>query len=89
MFIAQLSVAGEGELHPKKTLAITDADRSALDEFLAVQSNLPWTVFRAAHRAATLPTLPARARAVLAALARTVDANRPYAAIFARRAEPS
>ena len=29
--------------------------------------------------------LPARSRALLAALARTVDANRPYAAIFARR----
>lgn len=86
MFIAQLSVAGEGELHPEKTPGTTaEADQYALNEFLAVQSNLPWTVFRAAHRAATLPTLPTRARSVLAALARTVDASRPYAAIFARR----
>jgi hypothetical protein len=86
MFIAQHSVAGEGELHPEQTPAPTSAtDQSALDEFLAGQSNLPWVVFRAAHRAASIPTLTARARSVLAALARTVDAHRPYAAIFARR----
>ncbi|MDN7183908.1 replication protein O [Caballeronia sp. SEWSISQ10-4 2] len=91
MLIAQLSVAGEGNLyplpHPDDSVDIDSisTDQTALDEFLAGQSNLPWVVFRAAHRAANFPTLPARARAVLAALARTVDANRPYAAIFARR----
>jgi hypothetical protein len=86
MLIAQLSVAGEGDLHPlPQRDDSVDVDQTALDEFLVGQSNLPWVVFRAAHRAANFPALPARARAVLAALARTVDANRPYAAIFARR----
>ena len=86
MLIAQLSVAGEGDLYPLPTPDDSvDTDQTALDEFLAGQSNLPWVVFRAAHRAANFPALPARARAVLAALARTVDAHRPYAAIFARR----
>ncbi len=86
MLIAQLSVAGEGDLCPLPHHDDSvDIDQTALDEFLAGQSNLPWVVFRAAHRAANFPALPARARAVLAALARTVDANRPYAAIFARR----
>jgi hypothetical protein len=86
MLIAQLSVAGEGDLYPLPPPDDSvDIDQAALDEFLAGQSNLPWVVFRAAHRAAIFPALPARARAVLAALARTVDANRPYAAIFARR----
>ncbi|KLU24084.1 hypothetical protein EOS_21945 [Caballeronia mineralivorans PML1(12)] len=96
MLIAQLSVAGEGDLYPLPppddsvnidsiSIDSVDLDQTALDEFLAGQSNLPWVVFRAAHRAANFPALPARARAVLAALARTVDANRPYAAIFARR----
>lgn len=86
MLIAQLSVAGEGDLYPlPPSDDSVDTDQTALDEFLAGQSNLPWVVFRAAHRAANFPALPARARAVLAALARTVDANRPYAAIFARR----
>ncbi|KQR78866.1 hypothetical protein ASG35_10905 [Burkholderia sp. Leaf177] len=86
MLIAQHSVAGEGVLHPLPVHDDSvDTDQTALDEFLAGQSNLPWVVFRAAHRAANFPTLPARARAVLAALARTVDANNPYASIFARR----
>jgi hypothetical protein len=86
MLIAQLSVAGEEDLYPlPPSDDSVDIDQTALDEFLAGQSNLPWVVFRAAHRAANFPALPARARAVLAALARTVDANRPYAAIFARR----
>jgi hypothetical protein len=86
MLIAQLSVAGEGDVYPLPPFDDSvDIDQTALDEFLAGQSNLPWVVFRAAHRAANFPALPARARAVLAALARTVDANRPYAAIFARR----
>jgi hypothetical protein len=89
MLIAQLSVAGEGDLRPlplhNERLDSAATDQTALNEFLAVQSNLPWVVFRAAHRAANFPTLPARARAVLAALARTVDANNPFASIFARR----
>jgi hypothetical protein len=86
MLIAQLSVAGEGDVYPlPQHDESTDVDRTALDEFLAGQSNLPWVVFRAAHRASNFPALPTRARSVLAALARTVDANQPFAAIFARR----
>src|ERR1700712_865113 len=86
MLIAQLSVAGEGVVCSLPTHNATiDVDQTALDQFVAGQSNLPWVVFRAAHRAANFPSLPARARAVLAALARTVDASNPYASIFARR----
>ncbi|WP_144022171.1 replication protein O [Caballeronia sordidicola] len=86
MLIAQHSVAGEGVVCPLPLHNDSvSTDQIALNEFLAGQSNLPWVVFRAAHRAANYPTLPARARAVLAALARTVDANDPYASIFARR----
>ncbi|SAK90767.1 hypothetical protein AWB79_06624 [Caballeronia hypogeia] len=86
MRIAQHSVAGEAESCPNTREAITKAgDQQALDEFACDRSNLPWVIFRAAHRATHTAALPARARALLAALARTVDAARPYAAIFARR----
>lgn len=69
-----LRVAGEGDVHPLETNALfTDT------------TNLPWVILRAAHRAAQLDGIPARARAVLAALARTVDARKPFAEIFARR----
>src|SRR5471032_3441115 len=86
MLIAQLSVASEDVDRPRppRTPA-TETDHEALEEFACDRSNLPWVIFRAAHRATHATTLPARARALLAALARTVDANRPYAAIFARR----
>ncbi len=60
-------------------------DQAALSQFTCDTTNLPWVIFRAAFRAEHLSELPARARALLAALARTVDAERPYAAIFARR----
>ncbi|WP_250474734.1 replication protein O [Caballeronia sp. GAFFF1] len=86
MHIAQLSVAGEGDSRPQNHNSLGGpADQQALDEYACDRSNLPWVIFRAAHRASHLSALPARARAVLAALARTVDANRPFAAIFARR----
>ncbi|WP_250501411.1 Replication protein O [Caballeronia sp. GAWG1-5s-s] len=77
MSIAQRFVAGEGQVHP--------ADSAALTAFRCDSTNLPWIIFRAAFRAAHIEQLPARARAVLSALARTVDAANPFAAIFARR----
>jgi len=86
MLIAQLSVASEDVDRPRLPETPTaETDQEALEEFACDRSNLPWVIFRAAHRASHATTLPARARALLAALARTVDANRPYAAIFARR----
>ncbi|MGV7241672.1 Replication protein O [Caballeronia sp. M23-90] len=77
MSIAQRSVAGEGELHLD--------DRDALFAYNAESVNLPWVIFRAAFRANRTERLSSRARATLAALARTVDASRPFAAIYARR----
>jgi DNA-binding transcriptional ArsR family regulator len=77
MSIAQQVVAGEGETHPD--------DSAALTAFRCDSTNLPWVIFRAAFRAAHIEEIPARARAVLSALARTVDAAKPFAAIFARR----
>ncbi|SPB15216.1 replication protein O [Caballeronia novacaledonica] len=86
MRIAQLSVAGEVISRPKESNPVSAvADQLALDEYACDRSNLPWVIFRAAHRATHTTALPARARALLAALARTVDASRPYAPIFARR----
>lgn len=84
MSIAQHLVASEGNLHPFDKQSI-DLDQAALSQFTCDTTNLPWIIFRAAFRAEHLSELPARARALLAALARTVDAERPYAAIFARR----
>jgi hypothetical protein len=77
MSIAQLPVASEGETHLQ--------DAAALTAFRCDSTNLPWVIFRAAFRATHIEDIPARARAVLSALARTVDAARPMAAIFARR----
>ncbi|GAB5101380.1 Replication protein O [Caballeronia sp. HLA56] len=77
MSIAQPLVAGEDETHP--------ADSEAIVAFYADPVNLPWKIFRAAFRANQLDGLPQRARSLLAALARTVDQAKPFAAIFARR----
>jgi DNA-binding transcriptional ArsR family regulator len=77
MSIAQRFVAGEGEAQPE--------DSAALTAFRCDSTNLPWIIFRAAFRAAHIEQIPPRARAVLSALARTVDAAKPFAAIFARR----
>ncbi|TAM06376.1 MAG: Replication protein O [Paraburkholderia sp.] len=86
MPIAQHTVAGEGDAYPLVTeTSATEDDSQARVAFSCDTTNLPWVIFRAAHRAAHLQGMPARSRALLAALARTVDANRPYAAIFARR----
>ncbi|CAE6846439.1 hypothetical protein R75461_07265 [Paraburkholderia nemoris] len=82
MLIAQHFVAGEGDIRPQPA---DQADAGALADFTCDTTNLPWIIFRAAHRAAHLSGVPARARALLSALARTVDAHRPYAAIYARR----
>ncbi|WP_233860012.1 Replication protein O [Paraburkholderia sp. HD33-4] len=84
MSIAQRSVAGEGQAHPQITPPI-ETDSAALVAFQCDTTNLPWVVFRAAFRASHVEGLPQRARALLSALARTVDAQRPYASIFARR----
>ncbi|WP_309818112.1 replication protein O [Caballeronia sp. LZ034LL] len=86
MRIAQHSVAGEMVVRPQNSeLPSVEQDQQALDEYACDRSNLPWVIFRAAHRATHTSALPARARALFAALARTVDASKPYAAIFARR----
>jgi hypothetical protein len=86
MFIAQPSVAGEGVVRPLPANASSDSpDGEAFVEFACDSINLPWIIFRAAHRAAHIQGISARSRALLGALARTVDADRPYAAIFARR----
>ncbi|MGP8432910.1 hypothetical protein ACT2FY_38590 [Paraburkholderia fungorum] len=86
MSIAQRSVAGEGEAHPCEAETPTaEGDAQARAEFTCDTTNLPWVIFRAVHRAAQLQGVSSRSRALLAALARTVDAKRPYAAIFARR----
>ncbi|WP_454862564.1 hypothetical protein [Paraburkholderia fungorum] len=94
MSIAQRYVAGEGDTHPFEnesgnvsvsSPAGEDRDAAALHAFATDATNLPWLVFRAAFRAAHVDGLTARGRALLAALARTVDAGRPFGAIFARR----
>ncbi|QCP55083.1 hypothetical protein FAZ95_38760 [Trinickia violacea] len=94
MSIAQRSVAGEGEIRLRSdesgnasviSPAGEDRDAAALRAFETDATNLPWIVFRAVFRASQIDGLPARARALFAALARTVDATRPYAAIYARR----
>lgn len=75
MCIAQHFVAGEESLHACEKEILLESDNT----------NLPWVILRAVHRASRLEGVPARARAVLAALARTVDAKKPYGEIFARR----
>lgn len=75
MVIAQHFVAGEDMLHASEKDCALASDNT----------NLPWGILRAVHRASRLDGIPARARAVLAALARTVDAKKPYGEIFARR----
>ncbi len=66
--------ACEGDSHPRE-----------LESLSTDTTNLPWVILRAVHRAARLDGISARARAVLCALARTVDAAKPYGEIFARR----
>lgn len=86
MSIAQHFVAGEGTVHPLvEQTSVTHDDEKALIQFDCDTTNLPWIIFRAAFRAEHLAGLPARSRALLATLARTIDAGHPYAAIFARR----
>lgn len=69
-----LRAAGEGEAHPSESQTLSTDN-----------TNLPWVILRAVHRAARLDGISTRARAVLSALARTVNAARPYGEIFARR----
>ncbi|MBB5409362.1 hypothetical protein HDG34_003303 [Paraburkholderia sp. HC6.4b] len=81
MSIAQHFVAGEGSTHPSPA----HSDQAALSAFQCDTTNLPWVIFRAAFRANHIDGISQRARALLSALARTVDADRPFASIFARR----
>ncbi|MFM0454087.1 hypothetical protein PQR21_27200 [Paraburkholderia nemoris] len=93
MSIAQHFVAGEVGLRPHlpetKNVDISPAPQPTEDsDVIALTSdsvNLPWVILRAVHRASRLDGIPARARSVLAALARTVDASNPYDHIYARR----
>ncbi|TCK84234.1 hypothetical protein [Paraburkholderia sp. BL9I2N2] len=93
MSIAQHFVAGEVGLR-SASFETNDANASATSGdaedggAVALSSdsvNLPWVILRAVHRASRLDGVPARARSLLAALARTVDASNPYGRIFARR----
>jgi hypothetical protein len=93
MSIAQHFVAGEVglRLHFSETenVDVSPAPQSTEDSDVIALSfdsvNLPWIILRAVHRASRLDGVPARARSVLAALARTVDASNPYGHIYARR----
>lgn len=78
MTIAQPAVAGEGNIRPEDAPALPSA-------LTADGTKMPWATHHAEHRAMTVQGIPARARQLLAALARTVNAADPYAAIFARR----
>lgn len=86
MLIAQHFVAGEDQtrLIPDEN-ALGVSIETPTHVLQCDTTNLPWVILRAVHRATNLDGLSARARAVLAALARTVDAANPYGAIFARR----
>ncbi|MCY0389943.1 hypothetical protein OVY01_22650 [Robbsia sp. Bb-Pol-6] len=86
MSIAQQHVASEGEIRPAVTnfTALSDEPRSP--EYATDATNLKWLTLRAEHRAYHLSGISNRARAVLAALARTVDNLRPNDKIFASRA---
>jgi hypothetical protein len=93
MSIAQHFVAGEVglRLHFSDTenVDVSPTSQSTEDSDVIALSfdsvNLPWIILRAVHRASRLDGVPARARSVLAALARTVDASNPYGHIYARR----
>ncbi|TES65667.1 replication protein O [Burkholderia cepacia] len=83
MHIAQSEIAREDQTRANETEQRSDA--LALVEYQCDGTNLPWLIFRAAHRATHMHGIKPRARAVLAALARTVDAAKPRASIYARR----
>jgi hypothetical protein len=52
MLIAQRFVAGEGDDRPSPLeIDSPNLDNEALEDFACDRSNLPWIVFRAAHRA--------------------------------------
>ncbi|MFM0365531.1 Cdc6/Cdc18 family protein [Paraburkholderia sediminicola] len=93
MSIAQHFVAGEVGLRPHfsetENVDVPPAPQATEGSDVIALSfdsvNLPWVILRAVHRASRLDGVPARARSVLAALARTVDASNPYGHIYARR----
>jgi len=93
MSIAQHFVAGEVGLRPHfhktENVDVSPAPQATEDsdaiDLSSDSVNLPWVILRAVHRASRLDGIPARARSVLAALARTVDASNPHGHIYARR----
>ncbi|WP_320533924.1 Replication protein O [Robbsia andropogonis] len=85
MSIAQRFVAGEGDTYPNEPATPLTNAASLASPHETDTTNLRWISFRAAFRAERIHALPLRARSVLAALARTVSADDPLAAIFARR----
>jgi hypothetical protein len=92
MSIAQHQVAGEGGFcrtsneNVNASVVSQTREHSDAAALSADNTTLPWVIHHAQARAQSIAELPQRARNVLAALARTVDAKRPYAAIFAGRA---
>ena len=85
MSIAQQHVASEGEMRPVVSNNTTSLDESRAPGYVTDATNLKWLTLRAEHRAYHLNGISNRARAVLAALARTVDNLRPDDKIFASR----
>jgi hypothetical protein len=91
MSIAQHQVAGEGgfcaasDENVNASVVSQTREHSDAAALSADNTTLPWIIHHAQARAQSIAEIPQRARNVLAALARTVDALRPYAAIFAGR----
>jgi hypothetical protein len=94
MSIAQRDVAGEGGFcrnsHEDGNASVVsinedDGDAAAFAALSTDETNLPWQIHHAQHRASNARGLPKRARDLLAELARTVDHRHPLTAIFAKR----
>ncbi|MCY0389896.1 Replication protein O [Robbsia sp. Bb-Pol-6] len=86
MSIAQRFVASEGEVCPAdNTTSLTCFSSAKTPELATDVANFKWLTLRAEHRAHHIAGISSRARAVLAALARTVDNARPADKIFAGR----
>jgi hypothetical protein len=83
MSIAQLRVAGEGEIHPSEIESVDSV--SAAEQIFCCTRNLPHLTLRAHQRALSMITLPLRARCALAAVALTVDCRHPLKEVFAHR----
>ena len=84
MCIAQRFVAREEETRAAQN-EMAEPGSAPEMVFSTDEINLKWATFRAVHRSMHVNQLPTRARALLAALARTVDNTQPLAKIFASR----